>query len=104
MDPVKVEAITTWPIPKSIHDIRVFLGLANFYQRFIRNFSKLALPVTSLLKKNRRFHWDKEAQSTFETLKTAFATPPILRHFDPTLPLVVEADASDHAQGGIISQ
>ena len=104
MDPVKVEAITTWPIPKSMHDILVFLGLANFYRRFIRNFSKLALPMTSLLKKNHRFHWDKEAQSTFNALKTAFATAAILRHFDPTLPLVVEADASDHVQGRIISQ
>ena len=104
MDSAKVEAITTWPVPKSVHDVRVFLGLANFYRRFIKNFSKLALPMTSLLKKNRRFRWDKEAQAAFDALKTAFTTAPILRHFDPSLPLVVEADASDRAEGGIVSQ
>ena len=78
MDPAKLEVITTWPIPKSVHDVRVFLGLANFYRRFIRNFSKLALPMTTLLKKNHLFRWDREAQSTFDALKTAFTTAPIL--------------------------
>jgi hypothetical protein len=106
MDQSKVEAITTWPAPKSVHDIRVFLGLANFYRRFIKGFSKVVAPMTSLLKKNnlKRFRWTAEAQSSFEELKTAFTSAPILRHFDPSLPLIVEADASDYAQGGVISQ
>jgi len=53
MDPAKVSTITTWPTPKSVHDIRIFLGLANFYHRFIKDFSELATPMTSLLKKGR---------------------------------------------------
>src|SRR5271156_3593683 len=57
MDPAKVEAITSWLTPESVHDVRVFLGLANFYRRFIKNFSKVATPMTALLKKNRRFCW-----------------------------------------------
>jgi hypothetical protein len=87
-----------------VHDIRVFLGLANFYRRFIRDFSKLATPMTSLLKKGRKFYWDDRAQSAFDQLRTAFTTAPILRHFDPTLPTVLEADASDYALGAVISQ
>src|SRR5277367_1235758 len=104
MDPTKVEAITSWPASWSVHDVRVFLGLANFYRRFIKNFSKMATPLTALLKKNRRFRSTQEAQSSFDELKVAFTTAPILRHFNPSLPTVVEADASDYAQGGVISQ
>ena len=104
MDPFKVEAITTWPVPKSVHDIRVFLGLANFYRRFIHNFSKVAAPITELLRKNRRFKWTLEAQTAFDSLRTSFTTAPVLRHFDPSLPTVLEADASDYAVGAVISQ
>jgi hypothetical protein len=104
MDPAKLSAISTWPAPKSVHEVRVFLGLANFYRRFIKNFSKIASPITSLLKKHRKFHWDSAAQAALEQLKTAFTTAPILRHFDPTLPTVVEADASEYALGAVVSQ
>jgi hypothetical protein len=82
MDPAKVESITSWPVPKSPHDVRMFLGLANFYRRFIRNFSDLAKPLTRLLKKEnlaRRFRWSEEAQGAFNHLRTAFTEAPILR-------------------------
>src|SRR5208282_128688 len=106
MDPAKVEAITSWPAPKSVHDVRVFLGLANFYRRFIKHFSKMATPMTALLRKTKikRFRWTEEAQSSFDELSAAFTTAPVLRHFDPSLPTVVEADASDYAEGGVVSQ
>jgi transposase InsO family protein len=104
MDPGKVDSITSWPAPKSPHDIRVFLGLANFYRRFIKNFSELATPITALLRKNRKFEWTDEAQSAFDELRAAFTSAPILRHFDPSLPVVLEADASDFAVGAVISQ
>jgi hypothetical protein len=104
MDPAKVEAITAWPAPESVHDIRVFLGLANFYRRFIQDFSRVAAPITHLLKKGRKFHWGTAAQTAFDRLRHAFTTAPILRHFNPELPTVVEADASDYALGAVISQ
>ena len=104
MDPSKLSAISIWPAPKSIHDIRVFLGLVNFYHRFIKNFSKVTSPITSLLKKYRKFHWDSVAQAAFEQLKTAFTSAPILRHFNPTLPTMIEADTSDYTLDTIISQ
>ena len=87
-----------------MHDVRVFLGLANFYRRFIKNFSKVASPITTLLKKDRRFQWTPQAQKAFAQLKEVFTSAPILRHFDPSLPTVMEADASDYALGAVISQ
>jgi Reverse transcriptase (RNA-dependent DNA polymerase)/RNase H-like domain found in reverse transcriptase/Integrase zinc binding domain/Chromo (CHRromatin Organisation MOdifier) domain/Integrase core domain len=104
MDPAKVEAITSWPTPRSVHDIRVFLGLASFYRRFIDNFSGIVAPLTNLLKKGKRFHWDKSTQKAFEKLRASFTTAPILRHFDPSLEVILETDASDRAMGGAISQ
>ena len=71
MDPAKVESITSWLTPKSPHNVRMFLGLANFYRRFIKEFSDLAKPLTRLLKKDnlaKRFHWDREAQKAFDHL------------------------------------
>ena len=107
MDPVKVESVTAWPAPRSPHDIRMFLELANFYRRFIKNFSQLAAPLTRLLKKEnmaRKFSWNKEAQMGFEQLKTAFTTAPILMHFNPEQLTILEADTSTHALGAVISQ
>jgi len=104
MDPSKVEAILEWSVPQSVHDIRVFLGLANFYRRFIAKFSKVVAPITALLKKGKKFRWDPAAQQAFECLKQSFTSAPILCHFDPALPVVLEADASDHALGSVISQ
>jgi hypothetical protein len=68
MDPSKVEAITSWPIPKSIHDIRSFHGLASFYQRFIKGFNTIIAPITEFLK-GGTFKWMEEAQKSFELLK-----------------------------------
>jgi hypothetical protein len=104
MDPSKVSAIRTWPVPQSVLDIQIFLGLANFYRRFIKNFSKLIAPITKLLKKGTIFGWDKSANIAFKGLKEAFTSAPILRHFDFDRPAVVETDASDYADGAILSQ
>src|ERR1700726_702205 len=104
MDPEKVSAVTSWPAPRSTLDIQTFLGLANFYRQFIKDFSKTIAPITKLLQKNVQFHWNAAADKAFKTLKKAFTTAPILKHFDYSRPAVVEADASDFAQGGVLSQ
>jgi hypothetical protein len=104
MDPKKVSAIVSWPIPKSVHDIQVFLGFCNFYRAFIANFTRLALELTRLLRKDVTFDWTADAQSSFESLKLAFTTAPLLRHANPTLPYLLETDASDYAVSGILSQ
>jgi RNase H-like domain found in reverse transcriptase/Reverse transcriptase (RNA-dependent DNA polymerase)/Integrase zinc binding domain/Chromo (CHRromatin Organisation MOdifier) domain/Integrase core domain/Retroviral aspartyl protease len=104
MDPAKVEAITQWPTPTSVHDIQVFLGFANFYRRFIKRFSRIILPITILLKKGVKFKWSTKAQRAFDDLKTAFTTAPILRHYDPSRDVILETDSSDRAFGAVASQ
>ncbi len=107
MDSGKVEAVILWPTPKSPHGVRMFLGLANFYRRFIKDFSRLVMPLTRLLTKNRRtkrFQLDERAEKAFKFLKDAFTTAPILSHFDPTCPTVLKADASDYALGAVVFQ
>ena len=82
----------------------MFLGLASFYRRFIRSFSRLSRPLTELLKKNRIFRWNPAANAAFAALRTAFTRAPILKYFDPTLPVVLKTDASEFALGAVISQ
>ena len=104
MDPAKVQAVLDWEAPKNVKDVRAFLGFANFYRRFINNFSTIVAPLVGLTKKDAAFKFTNECESAFNQLKKAFTSAPILRHFDPDLPIVVEADASDYVTAGVLSQ
>lgn len=104
MDSSKVQAVLEWPTPASVRDIQVFLGFANFYRRFIQNFSKVVAPITRLLKKDVPFVWDDAAHTAFARLRNAFTTEPTLGHFNPDLPCVLEPDASKTALGAVCSQ
>ena len=104
MDPAKVATIVNWPQLKGIKDVQAFLGLANFYRRFIRGFSRLARPLTNLTRKNTPFNWNEKCMKAFSQLKTMFTTAPVLAHYDPRLQSVVEVDASDYCVSGILSQ
>lgn len=104
MDPGKVSTIVEWPILKSAHDIQVFLGFSNFHRRFISSYSKITSRLTALLKKNKVFEWSKEANSAFEQLKVAFTSAPLLRIYDPSLPCVLETEASYFAISGVLNQ
>ena len=104
MDAKKVEAVTSWPTSQSQHDIQVFLGFANFYRRFIDKYSHVVASITGLLKKDVRFHWSSEADKAFRYLKTAFTTAPVLCHFDRSRSAILEADASNEALEGTVSQ
>ena len=104
MDPKKVSAIVDWPKPSSVRDLQVFLGFANFYRRFIRGYSKIASPLTRLLRKDQEFEFDAAANQAFSQLKVAFTTAPVLAHFHPDRPSTIETDASDFAIAAIISQ
>jgi hypothetical protein len=103
-DPSKIEAILEWPKPTSIKAVQSFLGFANFYRRFIKNYSKIVAPLTALTKKESKFEWTSKCQDTFELLKHHFTSAPILRHFAFDKPAFVECDASDYAIGSILSQ
>jgi len=101
----KVESIKSWKAPFSVKDIQIFIGFANFYRRFIKNFSGICTPITNLLNgAPKKLSRGQEQQEAFEDLKRRFISAPILCHFYPDLNPVVETDASDYALGCILSQ
>src|SRR3979490_655475 len=99
----KVKTICDWPEPRKIKDIQSFLGFANFYRRFIFNYSDITIPLTRLTRKGRPWAWTKAVEKAFDFLKTAFTSAPILRHGEPDRILVVETDTSDYALAAILS-
>ena len=104
MDPAKVKTVLDWKTPQSVRDVQCFLGFANFYRKFIKDYSKIVLPLTQLTQKNQPFIWSTSANLAFEGLKHAFTSAPILMHVDPTKRFILEADASDFALGSVLSQ
>jgi hypothetical protein len=104
MDSAKIEVILDWLELTSVKDIQCFLGFANFYRRFVRNFSKIVAPITRFLKKDVPFQWDDAAKMAFRDLKKSFASEPTLFHFDLSKPCTLETDASKYAIGAVCSQ
>ena len=104
MNFMKIVIIISWSISRFIHDIRMFLNLANFYYHFINNFSHIIISLINFLKKNKKFHWNKSIQKSFEKLKTSFTITFILQHFDFSLEIMLKTNASDHVMKEIISQ
>ena len=80
----KVEDIQVWDMLQSVKDVQSFMDFANFYQRFIEDFSKIAKPLTNLTKKSVKWNWTPACNAAFEYLKERFTTGPILTHFDET--------------------
>ena len=103
MDTAKVQVIQDWPTPRKIKDIQSFLGFANFYRRFVHGYSDIVAPMTRLTRKNIGWLWSDDCQSAFDSLKSAFTSAPILSHYIPGAPLIVETDASDYAVAAILS-
>ncbi|MBW0547694.1 hypothetical protein O181_087409 [Austropuccinia psidii MF-1] len=104
MDSSKFQQIPNWPQPKNIKALQSFLGFANFYRCFIKNYFKKISALTPLLKTDSPFIFNEEALSQFQILNEAFTTAPILSHFNPSLPTLVETDASDYSLGAVLSQ
>ncbi|KAJ9519493.1 hypothetical protein QJQ45_000590 [Haematococcus lacustris] len=108
-DPAKVAAVQSWPIPKTVHDVRSFLGLANYYRRFVKDFSTIAAPLTTLTRadghdKQGVVAWGQAQQSTFDALKQALVSAPILIAPDPSQPYTLRCDASSIGIGAVLSQ
>jgi len=103
-DPGKIEAVVEWPTPTTRRELQRFLGFANFYRHFIRNFSKVAAPLTRLTSVNIKFFWTPEANKAFLRLKALFTSAPILIQPDPDKQFIVEVDASDTGVGAVLSQ
>jgi len=103
----KVESILNWKAPRSVKDVQIFIGFANFYRRFLENFSKVCKPITDTLKtKGGKYlwFWGEEQDKACEELKRRFTSAPILANFYPDRKTVIETDASHFALGCIFSQ
>ena len=111
-DPAKVEVVKNWPIPRTVKDIRSFLGFSGYYRRFIPHFAQIAEPLTSLLRGTAKgnyngklpVEWAKEQEVAFQALKHLLTEPPILAYPDYTQPFRLYTDASFEGLGAVLSQ
>ena len=104
MDPEKISAVANWTTPCSRREVQRFLGFANFYRKFIRNYSSVASPLHDLTSPHRPFVWSPDCEAAFQGLKRSFTTAPVLALPDPSQQFVVEVDASDVGIGAVLSQ
>jgi hypothetical protein len=104
MDPRKVQDVLSWKAPTSVNDIQSFLGLAGYYQRFIKGFSKISKPMTELLKKDMQFMWTPACESCFQELKKRPTTAPILVMPDMEKPLSIYCNTSGQGLGCVLMQ
>ncbi|GBG71528.1 hypothetical protein CBR_g8946 [Chara braunii] len=100
----KIQAIVDWPEPRSTTDVRSFMGLAGYYQRFVESYSKVAAPLSRLQSPKVPFEFNDAARGAFTTLKAAMQAAPALRIYDPTLPTQVTTDASGYGIGAVLEQ
>ena len=103
-DPGKVSVLRNFPIPKDQKEIKSFMGLASYYRKFIKNFSKIAYPINRLLRKDTPFLWEQEQQNSFEILKEKLTTAPVLAYPDFSKPFEITTDASGTGLGCVLSQ
>ena len=104
MDPSKTEVIAKWPTPQNKKDVQWFLGLANYYRRFIRNFATIAKPLQRLTEKNAPFSWTISCQKAFDELRTCLVSSPVLSYPDYSKCFFLDTDASDTGIGAVLSQ
>ncbi|XP_075478906.1 uncharacterized protein LOC142519762 [Primulina tabacum] len=104
VDPKKVEAITGWPRPKTVTEIRSFLGLAGYYRKFVEGFSSIATPLTKLTQKNSKFNWSEECEKSFQTLKEKLASTPVLVLPTEDKSFTIYSDASKEGLGCVLTK
>src|SRR5579871_875039 len=99
-----IKSVQEWPTPTTQKELQRFLGLANFYHQYVQDFAKLAAPLLEIQNSPEKWRWTDTEQQSFTNLKAAVTTAPVLRIFDPSLPIVVETDASGYAVGAVLLQ
>jgi len=103
MEKEKVDRVLSWPQPKNVKDVRKFLGLVNYYRRFIKDFARVTRLINMLTRKDEKWVWEDSQQKAFDGLKRIFTTKPVLAALDLDKEFRVEADASNYATGGVLS-
>jgi len=103
MQKKKVERVLNWPAPRNVKEVQKFLGLTNYYRRFIKDFARIATPLHMLVRKEQKWKWEKEQEEAFGKLKAVFTTEPVLAIPDIDREMRVGVDASDYATGGVLS-
>ncbi|KAL0541683.1 hypothetical protein IC582_021738 [Cucumis melo] len=103
-DPAKIEAVTNWPRSSTVNEIRSFLGLADYYRRFVEDFSRIASPLTQLTRKGTPFVWSLVCESSFQELKQKLVTAPVLTVPDGSESFVIYSDASKKGLGCVMMQ
>jgi hypothetical protein len=101
VDPKMIESMQGWPHPKTLKSLCGFLGLTGYYCKFVKNYGKIATPLTALLK-NNSFTWTPTAAQAFQTLKTTMCTTPVLTLPNFTKTFVLECDASGKGIGAVL--
>jgi transposase InsO family protein len=100
----KIQAVKEWPVPRSVKEVRSFLGLAGYYRRFIKNYAKIARPLHKLTSPQVKFIWNEDCQHSFEALKEALTTAPVLGYPRQEGQMILDTDASGQAVGAVLSQ
>ena len=103
-DPDKLTAISEWPVPKNLTEVRALVGLASYYRRHVEGFSDIAKPLSELTKKNQPFLWGPEQQSAFDKLKYCLTYYPVLAPPLSEGKYIIDTDASDFAMGAVLQQ
>jgi hypothetical protein len=104
IDPIRTQSIRDFPPPKDVKGIARFIGMLNFYHKFIPNLAKVAAPLNALRKKGAKFSWGPEQQNAFDELKPAISQPPVLRWADFSKTIILQTDVSGVALGVVLSQ
>jgi len=102
MQKEQVEGVLNWLAPRNVKEVQKFLGLANYYRRFIKNFARIAALLYALVRKEQKWKWEKKQKEAFEELKAVFTIEPILAIPDIDREMRVEADALDYVTGGVL--
>ncbi|MES9881596.1 MAG: reverse transcriptase domain-containing protein [Sedimenticola sp.] len=103
-DPRKIEVVKNWPTPKTVHDVRSFLGLCSYYRRFVKHFADIARPLHQLTEKATQYKWTDACEQAFDTLKQALITAPILCYPSIRTNFILDTDASGVGIGAVLSQ
>ena len=104
VDPAKIEVVVNWKPPRSVNEVRNFLGLARYYRRLVKGFSVIASPLTKLLRKGVKFEWTDKCQDSFEQLKEMLAKAPVLTQSTPGKEYTLYSDASIIGLGCVLMQ